>query len=75
MLDIKQIERRTCDACGETLTIEDPFYKESYDWISIGISYGPDGYHRLDICPACKKEVLKYLKENCDNASTWSKNL
>ena len=42
MLDIKQIEKRTCDVCGETRTIEEPFYKETYDWVSIGISYGTD---------------------------------
>lgn len=75
MLDIKQIERRTCDVCGETRTIEEPFYKDNYDWVSIGISYGTDWYHRLDLCPACKKEVLKYLKENCDGNATWPKGL
>lgn len=78
MLDIKQIEHRTCDVCGETCTIEESFYKDNYDWIGIeisGISYGTDWYHRLDICPSCKKEILNYLKENCNNASNWPINL
>ena len=75
MLDIKQIEHRTCDVCGETHTIEYPMEKSDYDWISIGIGYGPDGYYRLDICPSCKKEILNYLKENCDGNATWPKDL
>lgn len=73
MLEIKEFERRTCDCCGNTFTKESPFEKDNFDWIFIGIVY--DGYHRLDICPACKKKVLNYLKENCNNASNWPKDL
>ena len=75
MLEIKQIEHRTCDVCGETRTIEEPFYKETYDWVSIGISYGTDWYHRIDLCPSCSKEIINYLKENCDGNATWPKDL
>lgn len=75
MLEIKQFEHRTCDVCGETHTIEYPIEKSNFDWISIGIGYGPDGYYRLDICPSCKKEILNYLKENCDGNATWPKDL
>lgn len=31
--------------------------------------------HSVDLCPSCSKEIIKYLKENCDVHATWPEGL
>ena len=31
--------------------------------------------HSVDLCPSCSKEIIKYLKENCDGNATWPEGL
>ena len=79
----------SCDVCGKEVIIENPYdipydkedMPEKIGWISISVSRylgrnnGSFNYHGIDICPDCYRPIFNYLKENCDNASTWPKDL
>ena len=78
---------RTCDICGwEITTDESGYFKdtEKRDWLHMDLSkcvydekikmHHSIG-HSVDLCPSCSKEIIKYLKENCDVHATWPEGL
>jgi len=81
----------SCDVCGKEnirneneavmTPIDEEYMPEKINWVEIkvskylGVKNGGFNNHTIDICPDCYKSVLNYLKENCDNASTWPKDL
>ena len=53
-----------CDRCGRIFSRyhQDINFKEKYWRLSVLYDYHPYPEEKIDLCPICQKELLKWLK-------------
>lgn len=55
--------RTVCDRCGRIFTpYQEIDFKDKYWRLSVHYDYHPYEEEKIDLCPICQKELLKWLK-------------